>query len=163
MKTVLSPISSRTEWWEEDVELKMIAFNAVCYLVHSRRHLKNTRALLQKKVKKWSDEFLLTRNWPTAWPCSTGSMGIRTVIWVKQEMVHKAAILCKANANPENPMLSFFLQVHFSQDAPTHMYTYIHTHKNHFWAHKELLMVLNLYVEPQGVLHLCNRWREKYM
>lgn len=27
----------------------MIAFNAVCYLVRSRRHLKATRAVLQKE------------------------------------------------------------------------------------------------------------------
>lgn len=79
-----------------------------------------------------SAEFLLTRNRPTSRPCSIGSMGIRTGIWVEQEKAHKAALLCKADANPENPMLSFFLQVPFSQDAPTHMHAYIHTHKNHF-------------------------------
>lgn len=71
-----------------------------------------------------------------------------------RNMVHKAAPLCKADANPENPMLSFSLQVHFSQDAPTQMHAYIHTHKNHFWAQRKLLMILNLYIEPQGIFHL---------
>lgn len=102
----------------------MIAFKAVCYLVYTRRHLKNTRTVFQKEVKTWSDEFVLTRNWPKSWPCSWELL--QTCVCVRQEIAHKADLLCKVDVNRNNPILSFFFRF-ISQRMHVHTWMHIFT------------------------------------
>lgn len=126
MKPVLPPISSRTEGKEEAIKFKMITFKAVCYLVYSRRHLKNTRTVFQKEGKnvKW-------------WVFTDKELTKVTTLFHRKHrnsyryasvQNNKTAILCKADINPDNPILSFSSGSFLT--GCTYLYTYIHTEES---------------------------------
>jgi len=80
-------------------------------------------------------------------------------ICVNQENMHKATLLRKADVNPDNPSLSFSFRL---VSHRMHIHTCVHRlTRIRAISQETVLIVLNLYPKLKGVLHLCNRWKEK--